>query len=272
MWVFFAVFLGLLMLPGIAAAKGELSIIEPLDGQNIAPGQVLRVKFKSTVGNVVDLVEVLGIGTQLSIGEENIVGIDPFVIEAPVSSSTRPGVYVVQPFLFLKDGRFLTSNPIYITVPPLSKKVVFTNDGFMLYFPGESRYVDVGFVDETGRSIAVFERDERSVVFRSLDPAIATVDKDGIVTGIAPGETKIEASFGQSSATFTVLVNRVSKRGDFNGDGLVNSQDITALKDRISLPKVGPLDARDLNGDGKIDALDLRVLTTLCTRPRCAVQ
>jgi hypothetical protein len=31
-------------------------------------------------------------------------------------------------------------------------------------------------------------------------------------------------------------------------------------------------DLRDLNGDGKIDALDSRILTTLCTRPRCAVQ
>ena len=60
--------------------------------------------------------------------------------------------------------------------------------------------------------------------------------------------------------------------GDINGDGVVDSNDLNLILAALNKPANGPNDLRDLNGDGKIDALDSRKLTTLCTRPRCAVQ
>jgi hypothetical protein len=73
-------------------------------------------------------------------------------------------------------------------------------------------------------------------------------------------------------AVFTTVPLQVDQanRGDFNGDGKIDSDDLNIINNALNTPATGPNDARDLNHDGKIDALDARVLATLCTYPRCA--
>ena len=61
-------------------------------------------------------------------------------------------------------------------------------------------------------------------------------------------------------------------RGDLDGDGDVDRNDLTVLLARRNTPATGPDDPADLDGDGVITALDARILVTLCTSPGCAVQ
>lgn len=60
--------------------------------------------------------------------------------------------------------------------------------------------------------------------------------------------------------------------GDVDLDGDVSKSDLNLVLAARNTPAGGPNDLRDLNGDGTIDVLDARKLTTLCTRPLCAVQ
>jgi hypothetical protein len=55
---------------------------------------------------------------------------------------------------------------------------------------------------------------------------------------------------------------------DFDNDGDIDEID----RGVYALLQTGNGDPRDLNHDGVIDLIDARIIVTLCTRPRCAVQ
>lgn len=64
----------------------------------------------------------------------------------------------------------------------------------------------------------------------------------------------------------------VPLKGDIDGDGDVDQDDLNAVLAARNTPASGPNDPRDLDGDGMITALDARQLRLLCTRPNCATQ
>ena len=67
----------------------------------------------------------------------------------------------------------------------------------------------------------------------------------------------------------TFQLDAASIKGDWDGDGDVDINDIRALT--LAIQKRLPIDlAFDLNNDGVVNALDTRVMQTLCTRTRCA--
>jgi predicted extracellular nuclease len=59
-------------------------------------------------------------------------------------------------------------------------------------------------------------------------------------------------------------------RGDVDGDGDVDRNDVSAISAALNRPASGPDDPRDLNGDGVTNVLDARIDATLCTRAGCA--
>lgn len=64
----------------------------------------------------------------------------------------------------------------------------------------------------------------------------------------------------------------VPQKGDIDGDGDVDLDDMNAVLAARNTPASGPNDPRDLDGDGMITALDARQLRLLCSRPNCATQ
>ena len=77
--------------------------------------------------------------------------------------------------------------------------------------------------------------------FESADPSIATVDENGVVTGVAKGETTITVTLGDETVEVKVIVTDGSTiptesfnpddlmYGDANVDGTVDSADIVVL-------------------------------------------
>lgn len=60
--------------------------------------------------------------------------------------------------------------------------------------------------------------------------------------------------------------------GDLDHDGDVDRDDLNILMAHRNQPASGEDDPMDLDGDGQITGLDARILTQLCTRPRCATE
>lgn len=76
-------------------------------------------------------------------------------------------------------------------------------------------------------------------------------------------------SFRTDQGAFTSSTTNV-RRGDLNGDGAIDVKDVQIAQAALNTKAFGANDPRDLNRDGKIDALDVRILTTLCSKSRCA--
>ena len=55
-----------------------------------------------------------------------------------------------------------------------------------------------------------------------------------------------------------------SVKGDLNGDGVVNSDDLFLLESMLGSTTVGPNDGRDINRDGVIDNFDVQALLAIC--------
>ena len=60
--------------------------------------------------------------------------------------------------------------------------------------------------------------------------------------------------------------------GDLTGDGIVDLDDLAVIQAALNTTALGTGDPRDLNHDGVINIQDARILTTLCTYPRCVSQ
>jgi len=59
---------------------------------------------------------------------------------------------------------------------------------------------------------------------------------------------------------------------DVDGDGFVDSNDITEISEANGSPAYGPNDPRDANKDGQINVLDTRMCATKCSKAGCALQ
>lgn len=70
----------------------------------------------------------------------------------------------------------------------------------------------------------------------------------------------------------TVSAGPAQARGDVDGDGDVDRDDVGLILFARNQPASGPDDPRDLNGDGTITVLDARQAALMCTRPGCATQ
>ena len=122
-------------------------------------------------------------------------------------------------------------------------------------------------VKETMQLEAIVEPEEvadKSVTWSSSDETIATVDENGVVTGVAVGEATITATmtaYPEITATCAVKVISSGLKGDVNGDGSVNIADINEVIDMILSGRFDVVG--DVNGDGSVNIGDINALIAI---------
>lgn len=100
-----------------------------------------------------------------------------------------------------------------------------------------------------------------TVSWQSAKPSVASVNSNGEVTAIAPGEATIIASTDNGLTAFcNVTVSQDCNPCDVNGDGAVTSADVTAIYDILLGISSLPTSAADVNNDGEITSADITAL------------
>ena len=159
------------------------------------------------------------------------------------------------------------STPISLVIKPGVAVTSFNASSISFAYVGQMRPLNAAVIFADGSS--AITDDLIGTLFSTDNTAIASVDIAGNITAVGPGRTNIRVTYGSVTNIIPVFVPH-SVRGDLNADGTVDLNDLAIIQAALNTTANGSNDARDLNHDGKIDINDARLLTTLCTHPRCA--
>lgn len=256
-------------LPCIAAPT--INISSPPDGATVIPGQAISIAVSG-----VD-VGTIRVGTVLAeVPFKSDVAIEnttlPYSVTLTVPSFISTRSYSVRALVVLSDGQRLMSPSIRLNVrrPDLPTSIATDQATVRLRFIGDQ--AQIGVVGRYSDGTEELLRPSAGVQYSSDGSQLFVVSSDGTVTARASGIGMLRMTFAGLTATAPIQILPSSVKGDLNGDGIVDQNDLNILLMALNQSATGQGDARDMNGDGKIDALDLRIITTLCTRLRCAVQ
>jgi len=277
LWVIAIITASLSVVAGFLANKLEaqpgpiFTVVTPQQGTVFHPGDSVTVAVSPSVGitlAVVNVTSPIGSATeepavpvQLTI-PETLVGFIKIHIVCATQAGAGSDAYVTIDSEPATPAQNILVSPQSLSLAVQGTSTVFSNLtvgrlSVIAQYPGESD------LDLSRSSLTTY---------MSSNPRVATVDFYGHVTAVAPGVATITVSNEGITNTATVQVNVFELRGDLNGDGDVDQDDLNILLKALNTSATGPGDPRDLNSDGKIDAVDARILTNLCSRPRCATK
>jgi hypothetical protein len=260
---------GLAMTLPRGGAAHTIQSVSPLPGSVFLSGQQFNVTVTVTPGAFTSV----GVIAR-NLGESSILSRPPYVFSfvAPSGGMMGPLTLTALGLISTTPPNVVSSQEVVVSVEEAITNIVNLHVGppaMWLTFIGQQMplivsgtYVDGGAAELT---------QSPNVRYTSGNSSIAQVSSVGLVTAIGPGNTEVTVSYGGKTASIAISVSH-SIRGDINADGKVDTDDLNILDSFLNTPVTGPNDARDLNHDGVINALDARILTTLCTYPRCATR
>lgn len=256
-----------------ALAQSGLQITTPRTGTVVVPGQQLFIGVEAT--SEFQSVGILGAIVQIiSTSESSKLNLThrPFQVSLQIDPNATPGEYGFKVIGKNASSRIVESPAVWIQV---KDSVTYTqlNTTFRqidLRYRGDNLKPDIVGVLGSGNMRALIDDPDLSCSID--DESIARVVGRCTIVATGYGRATLTMQHRSVSRQVPVSVQSLSTRGDFDADGDVDLDDIEVLRGYVGDSVQVAADDRDLNGDGKIDALDLRVLTTLCTRPRCATQ
>ncbi len=100
-----------------------------------------------------------------------------------------------------------------------------------------------------------------TITWQSAKPSVATIDSNGSVSGISPGEATIIASTDNGLTAFcNVTVSTADNSLDVNGDGAITAADITVIYNILLNGSTLHAATADVNNDGSITSTDITVI------------
>jgi len=256
----------LMLTTGLSVGQQPITIMSPANGTLVTPGQTITIQVATAPGTSFLAVQVVG----QDIGFAPPLTAPPYSFNLTIPSNvigprnltalgiTSPENGIFSPSVLIDSETEAIATALHLNISQLA----FQRTGQRMPLN-----VTATFADGTSLDITKSSR----ISYSSADSSIATVDPNGRVTAVGPGVTMLNVNYGTLSLRLKVSVPN-SIRGDLNGDGRVDKDDLNIILAVLNTLSTGPHDARDLNGDGVINALDARILVTLCTSVGCATQ
>lgn len=132
--------------------------------------------------------------------------------------------------------------------------------------PYQSRTIALGACDTimVKPTILPVKATDKRIAWASSDTSVATV-KNGIVHPVGAGTAIIKATTvsGGMSAEMRLTVTERAPKGDIDGNGTIDSSDVTALINHILGTAAYDTNACDINADGTVNISDVTALITL---------
>jgi len=252
-----------------AAADGQApapQITAPANGTIVNPGQNLPVNVTVTAGQSVSEMIVIG---EDPIGFSLALTSPPYQFTLVIPETIRAGSYSLVASALASSGQEVDSNPVLIDVEPSGTISSLQVEPSTIHFGFVGAQMPLRAIGMIGAPVDITA--SSMVSYSSQNGAVASVNAAGLVTATGSGSTTVVASAQGVHASVAISVPP-ALRGDLNGDGKVDEDDLNIVLAALNTPATKPVDARDLNGDGIINALDSRILVTLCSRPACATR
>jgi predicted extracellular nuclease/endonuclease I len=145
------------------------------------------------------------------------------------------------------------------------------DDAYSFIFRGQAGYLDHVLASASLADKAVDATEWHNNVDepRVLDYNVESKTDEQLISFFAPDPYRA-SDHDPVVVSFSLEADIASVRGDYDGDGDVDRDDIFGLLTAVQLREEIDL-SFDLNDDGFVNSLDVRVMSTLCTRVGCAV-
>lgn len=249
-----------------AQAEMEMRILNPPPTGAFAPGDSVEVEVLNVDGEKIWLLSTAG-----SVTPAHIVAHAPYRFSIQIGEKMASGIYSAKA-TDISTRKYRRLDIIIEPKKPEAGGTLELSPSSEFFFAGGQTSTGVvAFLNSSGTRIPIDE--SPGLKLESDDTNIVSVDVDGrTLIAEKPGSTFITYSWRGLTGKLPVTNRASSARGDINNDGYIDMSDVDILRAKLNQKAKGSNDISDLNRDGVIDALDLRVLTTICTRPRCAAQ
>jgi hypothetical protein len=245
-----------------------LQITSPSQNASVSVGQILTISVSVAAGTSFSLV---GIVATDPLGDLGPLTTAPYQFLLNVPVNIPYGMYQLTAVGVDAAGNLSLSSPVTVSIEPTASVVTLTVQPTKLdfHFAGQRFPLIVWGALADGTTADVTR--SAATTYVSANPQVVAVDINGLATAIGPSGVGASIVVHRGSLAVTVPVSvPTAVRGDLNGDGVIDQNDLNLITVALNTPAAKPSDARDLNGDGVINALDARILVTLCTRPGCA--
>src|ERR1700728_1219152 len=242
---------------GMVTRGQQLAITSPLSGAVYSAGQIVNVTVSVTNGQVAGV----QVGAQ-DMGFTQYETSSPYSFALTVPTETI-GLKKLFAVGLVANEAVIVSPVITIDVEPSATPTAISFQQSLVTFGyvGQQRRIGVSAAFADGSTLDISQSSQLG--FSSDTPTVASVDPTGLMTANGAGSANITTSYGKLTATMKAI-GPSGVKGDLNGDGVVNSDDLFLLESMLGSAPTGPNDSRDINGDGKINILDVEALLTIC--------
>jgi len=201
---YFHMYPGQLQLVGVDRLPALEAVSLAASRTELMAGQTARLSMAAQLadGYTYDLSRIRRAQVQLTSSDESVAAVS----SDGTVTAVAPGSAVIRLDVVL-DGA-AASDEIVITVNHRVLQSVDLAPEVLELTAGTTAELTVAGTADDGSPV---ELDDARIVFRSLDPAVASVDEQGIVTGLSAGTTSVEATvtLGTATATGTAQVTVV---------------------------------------------------------------
>ena len=196
------------MLGTVAAADPIVSITSPSEGLIAAPGDKIGVDLDVRGEQASRFLAALG-GTPVM--AQDLAGAPPYHFVFEIPSNSRPGLQKLVVLAVVKGiGHPVTSNAVELDVErPDSPEQIKVSSARLILWIGAQQdlFITATYKDSANVDISKSTR----LSFESESPEIASVSKDGKVTGVSPGSTRVLVNH-EFPVSVVVLPLRLPKR------------------------------------------------------------
>jgi hypothetical protein len=244
----------------------SISITSPSPGLSVTPGQTILVTVQPDTGTVLQRVTA-GIAPLNQIPQ--VIATPPYQFSVQVPPGQIGTVSITAMALDTMGNTLQASVNVVVKSPTAASSVQVTPNRLVYSgVDGQVRSLSVRASFRDGTSAYVTNSPD--VQYLSSNTKVVVVNSIGQAKAVASGAASITVTYSGFTVTIPVTVGVYPLKGDLNGDGAVDQNDLQIILTALNTTSTGTGDPRDLNNDGLINALDARILVTLCSRPGCA--